>query len=141
MSSKLGDIKVIHVAPGITSPTAAVTADVTGPAVDLITSDARCFAIQVVGSITGVAVGLAGKMQESPSTTAGNFVDIPGATFTPLAGLSTGVGGLQAIAFTRTQRYVRYVGDMTGTTLISGTTTTVLAIALDVVIGDQKKQV
>lgn len=139
MSNKLNDIGALQVAAGITTPVAALTTDVTGPVVDLVTSDARCFAVQVVGNVSGVGVQLAGKIQEAPTTAATAFTDIPGATFS-LISQTSGIGGVQQIAFTRTQRYVRYVADMTGTTLISGTTTTVLAIALAVVIGDQKKQ-
>lgn len=130
---------MLFITRGMTSPTAAVTAGVTGPAVDLVTCEDRCFAIQVLGTIQGVGVTVAGKLQEATTAT-GTYSDISGATFTTIS--TTGGGGnIQVIGFTRSLEYVRYVAAVAGGTLITGTTTTVLAIALDVVIGGQRNQV
>jgi len=130
MSSKLNDIKVLHLAAGNTNPTIAVSTDITAAAVDMLTCDNNCFAIQVVGTVAGTELTFVGKVQESPSTTAASFTDVAGAVFTTITS-TTGVGGIQVLNFQRTQRFVRYVGDIAGTTS---------AVALSVLIGGQKKQ-
>jgi len=77
--------------------------------------------------VSGTTPSLAGKIQESADGST-NWSDISGATFTAV----TGSDNLQSISFDRTQRYVRYVGT------ISGTSPSFLTAAL---IGEQRKQV
>jgi hypothetical protein len=104
-----------------------MTGSVNGSAIDLLTGDGRCFAVQMVGTVSGTSPALAGKIQESADGSSG-WADISGATFTSV----TGSDNVQAISFDRTQRYVRYVGTVTGTS------PSIPAAAL---IGEQKKEV
>ena len=125
MSTKLHDLaRQAVLGVGLTPRTA--TANINGPTGDLLVGDGRCFAIQQVGTVGGTAPTLAGKIQESADGT--TWSDIPGATFTTV---STN-DNVQAISFDRTQRYVRYVGTITGTSP---------SFPVAVLIGEQKKQV
>jgi hypothetical protein len=125
MSTKLHDFANQAVLGGLTPRTA--TSTVTGSAVDLITGDGRCFAVQQVGTVSGTSPTLAGKIQESADGSTG-WADIAGATFTTV----TATDNVQAITFDRTQRYVRYVGTIGGTSP---------SFPVGVLIGEQKKQV
>jgi len=99
------------------------TADVQGPAIDLIGSDGECFAIQQVGSLSGGATWL-GSIEESADST--SWFPVTDAEFAAvLASNNT-----QVIRFTRTQRYVRYTATLTGSSP---------SVAVSAVIGEQKK--
>jgi hypothetical protein len=125
MSTKLQDLPHQAVLGGLTPRTS--TANVTGTAIDLITGDGRCFAIQQVGTVGGTSPSLAGKFQESADGST-NWNDVAGGTFTAVSSTDN----VQAISFDRTQRYVRYVGTISGTSP---------SFPLAVLVGEQKKQV
>src|SRR5262245_39307055 len=125
MSTKLHDFaRQAVLGVGLTPRT--LTTSVNGPAGDLLAGDGRCFAVQTVGTLAGTSPSLAGKVQESPDAT--TWSDISGATFTTV----TTNDNVQAITFDRTQRYVRYVGTVAGTSP---------QVPVAVVISEQKKQV
>ena len=126
MSTKLQDIPHQAILGGGLTPRTATTT-VTGTAVDLLAGDGRCFAIQQVGTVTGTAPSLAGKIQESADGST-NWTDIAGATF----GTVSTTDSVVAIAFDRTLRYVRYIGTITGTSP---------SFPLAVVVSEQKKQI
>lgn len=96
---------------------------VTGSAIDMITADGPCFAIQQVGEFT--ADSLDGVIEESATGT-GSWSAIDGAAFTQVAGANN----VQVITFTRSARYLRYVGTIEGETP---------SIEMAVLIGEQKK--
>jgi hypothetical protein len=125
MSTKLQDLPHQAILGGVTPRTA--TGTITGSAVDLVTADGRCFAVQQVGTVTGTSPSLSGKIQESADGST-NWSDISGATFTAV----TATDNVQAISFDRTLRYVRYVGTISGTSP---------SFPLAVIIGEQKKQI
>jgi hypothetical protein len=126
MSTKFNDFSNNAVLGlGLTPRT--LTGSVNGSAVDLLTGDGRCLAVQMVGTVTGTTPSLAGKIQESADGVT-NWIDISGATFTAV----TGSDNAQGISFDRTQRYVRYVSTVTGTSP---------SFPASVLIGEQKKQV
>jgi hypothetical protein len=125
MSTKLHDVPNNTVLGHALTPR-TLSANVNGATIDLITGDGRCFAVQMVGTVTGTSPSLAGKMQESDD--ASSWSDISGATFTAV----TASDNLQTISFDRTKRYVRYVGTVTGTSPSFPTAA---------LIGEQKKQV
>ena len=125
MSTKLHDIPN-NALVGIGASPRAATATVTGSAIDCITGDGRCCAIQLVGTIGGSNTPtLAGKVQESADGQSG-WADV--ATFTAV----TASDNTQLTSFDRTKRYLRYVGT------ISGTSPT---IPFTAVIIEQKKSV
>lgn len=126
MSTKLQDLPHQAILGGGLTPR-TVTGSVNGSAADLIAGDGRCFAIQQVGTVTGTSPTLAGKLQESADGST-NWTDIAGATFTTV----TTTDNVQAIAFDRTLRYVRYVGTVTGTSPSFPTA---------VIVSEQKKQI
>ncbi len=126
MSTKLHDFAHQAILGGGLTPR-TVTTTVTGSAVDLVTGDGRCFAVQQVGAVSGTSPSLAGKLQESADGSSG-WADITGATFAAV----TATDNVQAITFDRTQRYVRYVGTVSGTSP---------SFALAVIVSEQKKQV
>jgi hypothetical protein len=126
MSTKLHDLPHnTALGQGLTPRT--LSNSVNAAAIDLITGDCRCFAVQMVGTVGGTTPSLAGKIQESADGSTG-WADISGATFAAV----TASDNLQSISFDRTQRYVRYVGT------VAGTTPTIPAAVL---IGQQKKEV
>ena len=125
MSTKLQDLSHQAFLSGVTPRTA--TGTLTGSAIDMITGDGRCFAVQQVGTVTGTSPSLAGKFQESADGST-NWADISGATFTSVSATDN----VQAITFDRTQRYVRYVGTISGSSP---------SFILAVLVGEQKKQV
>jgi hypothetical protein len=126
MSTKLQDFPHAAILGGGLTPR-TVTASLNGSAVDLIAGDGRCFAIQQVGAVSGTTPTLAGKLQESADGST-NWTDISGATFTT----TSTTDNVQAIAFDRTLRYVRYVGTVAGTSP---------SFALAVIVSEQKKQI
>jgi hypothetical protein len=124
MSTKLHDIPN-NALLGIGASPRAATGTVTGSAIDCITGDGRCTAIQLVGSVGGTSPTLAGKIQESANGSSG-WADV--ATFTTVNASDNS----QMVSFDRTQRYLRYVGTITGTTP---------TIPFTAVILEQKKNV
>lgn len=125
MSTYLHDV-ADNLVLGVGAAPQTATSTVTGPSGDMLAGDGPCFALQQVGTVSGTAPTLAGKIQESPDGT--TWSDIPNATFTTV----TASGNYQAITFERTQRYLRYVGTIGGTSP---------SFALAVVLSQQKKQV
>jgi hypothetical protein len=122
MSTKLHDLANQTVPGAGLSPQQLGSGANNGSAVDLLSGDGRCFAIQITGPT------LDGKIQESDASASG-YADISGATFTQV----TAANSVQVISFERTKRYVRYVGTVGG----SSTPTVMTAVF----IGEQKKQV
>lgn len=94
------------------------TTSADGSAVDLqgLVTNHELKAILNQGTATGTTISVAVKLQDSDTTTAGDFTDISGATFTTLAGTESD----QAIQFKTNKRYVRAVAthgtDMTAAT-------------------------
>jgi hypothetical protein len=101
------------------------TTSVTGGTVDLISADGPCFAILHTGAASG-EVHLASVIEQSADNA--TWSAIPGASFATV----TGENDLQTIRFTRTARFVRWVGTLTGDTP---------SVAVSVLIGSQKKSV
>src|SRR5205085_2397527 len=64
MSTKLADVQNDALI-GVSVYPASVNDTNTGSSVDMIDADGSCFAIQVVGAVTGTSPSLAGKIQES----------------------------------------------------------------------------
>src|SRR5262249_58541002 len=109
------------------APVAApTTAGARGSSVDSLSGAGRCYALQMVGAVSGTAPTLDGKIQESSDGT--TWTDVPGATFTQV----TASNSLQAINFDRTKRFVRYLGTIAGTTP---------SFTMAVFLGEQKKQI
>jgi len=108
MSTHIDDFRSAVVSAGLAPGTQ--TASVNGPAVDLISGDGACFAVQQVGTVADETT-LAGRIEESPTGTS-SWTAISGAAFADV----TGSNDVQVIRFTRTARYVRYVGTLTGAT-------------------------
>ena len=107
MSTHIDDFRaavVAGLAPG------EQTASANGPAVDLISGDGACFAVQQVGEVSDETT-LAGHVEESATGTSG-WAAIGGATFDSVVASNN----VQVIRFTRTARYVRWVGTITGDT-------------------------
>ena len=130
MSSKLSDINDIFFGLANTKPSSAVVTSVTAAGVDMATCpNNNCFAIQVVGTVAGTETVFLGKIQEAANITSG-YTDISGATFSTVTS-TTGVPAIQTINFQRSQRFVRYIGTITGTTA---------GVALDVLVGGQRGQ-
>lgn len=122
MSTAIHDVaSAALVAAGIYPDTK--TASPTGSAIDMITADGPCFAVQQVGEFD--ADSLAGSIEESANGTTG-WTAIDGAAFTAV----TAASAIEVITFSRSARYLRYVGTITGDTP---------SIEMAVVIGEQKK--
>jgi hypothetical protein len=89
----------------------AYTTSQSGAAIDLqgyINPGGRTMkAILSSGEGAGTTVSVAVKMQDSDTTTAADFTDISGATFTSLS--TTGVSAIQSIHFQTRKRYLRAV--------------------------------
>jgi hypothetical protein len=124
MSTKLHDVPNQAALTMLLEPQ-TITGSTNSAGADLLACDGRCFAVLQVGEVTGTSPSLAGKLQESADDSA--WSDIPGASFTAV----TESDGVQAIAFDRGQRYVRFVGTVTGTSP---------SFLLAVLLGQQKKQ-
>ena len=125
MSTKLADVQNDALI-GVSVYPVSVNDTNTGSAVDMIDADGSCFAIQVVGAVTGTSPSLAGKIQESSDNT--TWTDVTGATFTAV----TASNNVQTITFERTKRYLRHFRTTTGTSP---------TFPLGVLIGEQKKSV
>jgi len=123
MSTQLHDVKNQAVLGASVAPV-SVNSTSDGSSIDLIAADGNCFAIQMIGVVTGTTPSLAGKIQESSDGSV--WSDISGATFTAV----TTSTSLQVITFQRTKRYVRHFRTLSGTTPV---------FLLAVVIGEQKK--
>lgn len=128
MAAHIHDFKNNVLLKNASGTPAAKTTTITGSALDFILGDNQCFAIQDIGTVSGTSPTWDGKIQESETTTSGDFTDIPGAVFTQV----TSSTNLQVITFLRTKRYLRYVGTIGG----SSTPT----FGVDVLIGEQYKQ-
>lgn len=100
-----------------------ITASTNGPAVDLAAGDGPCFAVQQVGDAPGDGT-LDGTIEQSADGT--NWSAVGGAAFAPVPGPDN----VQVIRFTRTARYVRWVGTLAGAAP---------EFTVAVVIGQQKK--
>jgi hypothetical protein len=125
MSTALNDVKN-QALLGASAYPASVNDTNNGSSVDMINADGRCFAIQVIGAVTGTSPSLTGKIQESDDNS--TWSDVSGATFTAV----TASSNLQTIVFDRTKRYLRHFRTVSGTTP---------AFLLGVLIGEQKKTV
>src|SRR5437868_5293208 len=101
MSTHLHDIANTTVL-GLGAKPQAAASTVTGSAIDFITGDGRCCAIQLVGTISGTSPTLAGKIQESADGSS-NWADV--ITFTTVSASDS----TQMQTFSRTKRYLRYV--------------------------------
>lgn len=124
MSTALHDVASAGlVAAGLDPDTK--TSSPTGSAIDMITADGPCFAIQQVGEFD--ADLLEGSIEESADGSTG-WTAIDGAAFADV----TGASAIEVITFQRTARYLRYVGTITGDTP---------SIEMAVVIGEQKKTI
>jgi hypothetical protein len=99
------------------------TSAVNGASVDLIGSDGACFAIQQVGAFEEGPTWT-GSIEQSADGS--SWSAISGAEFDPV----TEADNTQVIRFTRTARYVRYVGAVAGGTP---------DLDLAVIIGEQRK--
>lgn len=123
MSTHLNDLESAAVVASGAVP-GEQTASVNGPAVDLISGDGPCFAIQQVGDFSEDTT-LVGHIEESATGSSG-WTAITGAAFDEVSAANN----IQVIRFTRTARYVRWVGTIVGDTP---------AVTVAVVIGEQKK--
>src|SRR5947208_13799036 len=73
-----------------------------GSGIDMIDADGRCFAIQIVGGVTGTTPSMAGKIQESADNT--TWTDVTNAAFASV----TAANNVQTVVFDRTKRYLRH---------------------------------
>ncbi|HSQ57867.1 MAG TPA: hypothetical protein VLM40_19240 [Gemmata sp.] len=122
MSTALHDVASAAFVASALDP-ATQTSSPTGSAIDMITADGPCFAIQQVGAFS--ADSLAGAIEESADGSTG-WTAISGAAFESV----TGASDIQVITFNRTARYLRYVGTIAGVGP---------SIDMAVAIGEQKK--
>jgi hypothetical protein len=123
MSTKLNDVADQALLGASVYP-ATVNDTNTGTAVDLIDADGTCFAVQVIGTVSGTSPSLAGKIQESSDNS--TWTDVTNATFSAV----TASNSVQTISFERTKRYLRHSRTVSGTSP---------SFALGVLIGEQKK--
>lgn len=123
MSTALSDFaSAAFVASGLNPDTQ--TSSPTGAAIDMISADGPCFAVQQVGAFSADTT-LDGRIEQSANGSSG-WTTIAGATFATVAAANN----VQAIRFTRTQRYVRYAAT------IAGVSPSIKVAAL---VGEQKK--
>jgi hypothetical protein len=125
MSTKMQDL-ANQMLLGVGEAPQTITASANGSAVDMISGDGLCSAIQQVGTVSGTSPTLAGKIQESADGST-NWTDVTNAAFTSVTTSSNN----QIICFERTKRYLRYVATIGGTSP---------SYALAVIIAEQKKQ-
>ena len=121
MSTHVNDLASAVKVSTALAPVVRTTA-VNGSAVDLISADGACFAIQQVGALSGAT--WSGSIQESDNGTSWSGID--GAEFTPV----DAANDTQTISFRRTKRYVRYAGAVDGGTP---------SVAVSALIGEQWK--
>jgi hypothetical protein len=124
MATALNDVASAALVAAAVSP-GTKTSTVTGSAIDMITADGPCFAVQQVGAFS--ATSLAGVIQESADGSTG-WAAVSGAAFASV----TGANNVQIVTFARTARYLRYVGTITGGSP---------SIDMAVLVGEQKKTV
>ena len=105
-------------------PPGTLTAAYTGAAVDLVSADGPCFAVQQVGAFEEGNTWT-GRIEQSADGSTG-WAAIAGAAFAAV----TEATDTQAIRFTRTARYVRYAASLTGSTA---------DLALAVLVGEGRK--
>lgn len=125
MSTALNDLKNQALLGASVYPS-SVNDTTNGSTIDMINADGRCFAMQVIGAVSGTTPSLTGKIQESDDNS--TWSDVSGATFTAV----TASSNIQTIVFDRTKRYLRHHRTVSGTTP---------AFLLGVLIGEQKKTV
>ena len=125
MSTALNDVKN-QALIGATVYPATVNDTIGGTGIDMQDADGRCFAVQVVGNVSGTSPSLAGKIQESSDNSA--WTDVTGAAFTAV----TASNNVQTIVFDRTKRYLRHHRTVSGSSPSFG---------LSALIGEQKKTV
>jgi hypothetical protein len=125
MSTALNDVKN-QALFGTSVYPASVNDTNNGLGIDMIDADGRCFATQVIGTVTGTTPSLTGKIQESSDNA--TWTDVPGATFTAV----TAANNVQTIVFDRTKRFLRHFRTVTGTSPL---------FSLAALIGEQKKTV
>ena len=123
MSTHVNDLAA-GVAVYAALPPSVRTASVNGSAIDLISADGPCFAVQQVGAIS-VDAAWGGRFEES-SSGSGSWSAIDDAEFE----LADATDDVQTITFHRTKRYVRYVGTVGGTDP---------SVPVAVFVGEQKK--
>ncbi len=123
MSTALHDVAAAGFIAAALYPDAISTSP-TGAAIDMITADGPCFAIQQVGDLTE-ETSLTGMIEESANGTSG-WSAIDGAAFVAVGTADN----VQAITFRRSARYLRYVATLEGDTP---------SIDLAVLIGEQRK--
>jgi hypothetical protein len=122
MSTALHDLaSAAFVAAGLYPDTK--TSSPTGSAIDMISADGPCFAVQQVGDISA-DTALAGRIEQSADGTTWEAID--DAEFADV----TADNDVQVIRFVRSARYVRYAADLTGDTP---------SVKLAVLVGEQKK--
>jgi hypothetical protein len=125
MSTALHDLaSAAFVASGLNPDTQ--TTSPAGSAIDMISADGPCFAVQHVGAFS-VDTTLSGRIEQSATGTSG-WATVPGATFADV----TAANNLQTIRFMRTQRFVRYAATLSGTTP---------SIKVSALLGEQKKTI
>ena len=125
MSTEIGDFKNSVLTVPAIFPASVADTNVSA-VVDMIDGDGRCFALQIVGAVSGVAPTLAGKIQESSDNAV--WTDVPNASFTVVSASTN----TQVLVFERTKRYLRHNRTVTGTTP---------TFQICVLIGQQRKSI
>ena len=126
MSTKLQDL-ANQMLLGVGLAPQTITSSTNGSAVDMISADGLCSALQQVGTVSGTSPTLAGKIQESADGST-NWTDISGAAFASV----TASNNNQIVSFERTKRYLRYVATLGGTSP---------SYAIAALMAEQKKEV
>src|SRR5262249_34111971 len=98
-----------------------------GSAIDMISGDGPCFAIQQIGTVSGTTPTLAGKIQESADGST-RWADISSATFSTVSASTN----THAITLERTKRYLPPVATVAGSSP---------SFAVAAVVSQQKKQI
>lgn len=93
-------------------PPQAITATITGAAIDLQQYQGVLKVTLTVGVVSGTAPTLDGKIQTSVDTTSGDFADVTGYTFTEV---TASTASISILVDTRSvKRYIRFIGTMGG---------------------------
>jgi hypothetical protein len=103
-------------------PPQNVTASVNGSGIDFNNQTGQCFATQEIGTLSGTSPSLTGQIQQSPDNS--TWSNVSGGAFTAVSTSNN----FQFIAFTRSQRYLRYIVTAGGT-IMTGNTSSVIAQA------------
>lgn len=125
MATEIGDFKNRVLTVPAIYPASVADTNVSA-VVDMIDGDDRCFALQIVGSVSGVAPTLAGKIQESADNAV--WTDVLNASFAVVS-VATNT---QVLVFERTKRYLRHNRTVTGTAP---------TFQICVLIGQQRKSI